>query len=201
MRYRQILRFCQAVLVVFGLVAFQTPVVFSDNAICGPRCVREVCSRLGLKTPDLAALISEMQQSYASGCTFSDIVSALDRRGVHSRLVAIGQWDWIEWNEPIIMHVDGDHFIVIDSPSRFGWTVSDGPQSPNWQPFWKIRTRSTGAYLLTSKSPIEAGIVPWHSWPKYLPLLALAIAIIGLLRRFHSGWLCRGMKPKILPFR
>ena len=199
MKNPQVRQFHWLALIVFGLSASHTSLVFSDTAICGPRCVREVCSRLGLKVPDLAALVSEMQESYTSGCTFSDIVSALERRGVHSRLVAIRQWDWIGWNEPIIMHVDGDHFIVIDSPSRFGWTVSDGPQPPNWQPFWKIRMRSTGAYLITSTNPIEAGVVPWSYWPRYVVVLVLAIAAIGTLRRFNLGWLFRGMKPKLLP--
>lgn len=124
------------------------------DAFCGARCVHRVL-QLYQRNEELTDLIVEFRGGESSGeVPFPELAQALERRGIHSKFVKLGALDILSWKHPAILHVDGNHFVVLESTGPATATIWDGPGGVTEVPLWELNWRSSRIVLLTSDVPI-----------------------------------------------
>ena len=120
------------------------------DGLCGARCAHRVLE-LTNKPADLTDLIEELYDSPEGGTvSFDDLANALRRRGVSCTLVSLGPLDIPSSACPIILHVDGDHFVVLENSGKWSATVWDGLKGEQTVPWWSLRASSSNAMLVCS---------------------------------------------------
>ena len=162
------------------------------DAVCGPRCVAFVLSYYGKANEELMDLAREIQgDSLEEGSSFAELQGSLEQRGIHCRLARVGRWEPISWPEPVILHVDGSHFVVLQETDGLRvnvWWGLPGSRELSWPRLWARMSRSV---LLTSAQPIDPRAKFTAVWPRRLILVAsAALAAVGivLMRQAYLRW-------------
>jgi ABC-type bacteriocin/lantibiotic exporter with double-glycine peptidase domain len=85
-----------------------------DN-LCGSYCVSRVLDLYHKKT-DFLTLAAELQGPKLDQQTsLLELAVALRKRGIQARLVRLAPLEIPSWPHPIILHVNGNHFVVLES--------------------------------------------------------------------------------------
>lgn len=158
-----------------------------DQAVCGPRCARQILASYG-QDVDLIALINEMQDGIVEQpSNVRAIQVALEKRGVYAKPVKIGLLTFPDWPQPIVMHYERGHFVVLEG-SKGGYArIRDGvAMEPTWSFIPWVMLSQSRVVLLTSDRPIERELqlIQWPRWA--LAFGCVGIGGIGLLIRHHS---------------
>lgn len=131
----------------------------AEDRICGARCVHRILECLN-KPADLTDIIEELYDSPQGGMvSFEDLAEVLRRHGVSTRAVPLGTFD-IPAKYPVILHVNGNHFVVGEKGNRWSATVWDGVNGSREIPWWSVRHSSSEAMLVCSADGLpENGFV------------------------------------------
>jgi ABC-type bacteriocin/lantibiotic exporter with double-glycine peptidase domain len=124
------------------MVATATPVLAQDG-LCGPRCAHHVLETMGVRTY-LTDIIQELRMSPEGGkVSLQELADLLKRKGIACEAWRLGVLDVPRSPCPIIAHVRGDHFVVIEECGLWSASVWDGLQGSR-RDSW-LQLKSTGA--------------------------------------------------------
>lgn len=137
------------------IISVDTSKMTADMA-CGPRCVSYVLRSYGLSSPQLVALVEQMQlPAIDRGSTLENVRTVLEQHGIPGKGVQFDIDRPLRWPYPAILHYKPDagqsgHFVVW-LPSSEGsraqiWNGLLGIQEEDWPDLSK---RLSGAALLT----------------------------------------------------
>jgi len=104
------------------------------DAVCAPRCVQRVLQHYSLDVPDLTDLVVEVQTTVRAGAKFGALADALSKRGVYCQFARVNSLDVLCWEHPVILHLDGDHFAVMERCTGLSaqvWDVLVQPELDN----------------------------------------------------------------------
>lgn len=130
----------------------------ADGAVyCGPRCVYDVLRHFG-KNVELSDLIVEIcGPELRRQSSLAELSQALERHGIATKLVSLPLLDLPAWPQPVILHLDGNHFVVLENSGALTATVKDGPAPAAEMSMWTLKRRTSPTILLTSDRPIGDG--------------------------------------------
>lgn len=172
-----------------------------DDMACGPRCVQRILLHYGKPEIFLTDLIKEMQGTMSTrGVSFRDIKEAIERRGLHCQLVQTPWYVVPSWPEPVVLHVDGNHFVVLESRTwrraEVWWGLA-GTRSERTSHLWR---RMSDVALLVSAKPIAQDAVFASPLPSRIAaaVLLLTAAVVGAraLRRLRSIYRGQSLLPR-----
>lgn len=158
-----------------------------NDTICGPKCVQHVLEYYGCEE-DVIKLVREMQwPKIESGVSLEKVADALSARNVHCLPMRISQSADLQWEHPIIAHLDVDdsdigHFVVWLPSTTAGevrlWCGESGTIKVNRHEWCRIRS---GAVLLTAPKPLVVSDVNVTRMPltlidRWLTASALTLA-------------------------
>jgi ABC-type bacteriocin/lantibiotic exporter with double-glycine peptidase domain len=147
-----------------------------DN-LCGTRCVHRVLE-LHHKKADFLELATELQGPKVDRqASLLDLAEALRKRGIYARMVRFSPLAIPSWPQPIIMHVNGNHFVVLERGDITSGYVWDGWLPLRTVSWWEIKSTSSPVCLLTSATPIDEA----SSYTRYEYRYAVYAACVGLV--------------------
>lgn len=181
--------------------AFTRPTPVADGvAFCGPRCIYQVLRHFG-KDVELTDLIVEMAGPDLRGqSSLAELAEALERHGISTKLVSLPLLDVPAWPDPIIVHVDGNHFLVLEKAGPFAVTVKDGPWPAADMSLWELKRRASGPMLLTADRPIGEEPYSRAEWRYAVLILGVSLVLIGAwptIRRWPQ-WKSAALRPVAL---
>lgn len=171
--------------------------------VCGPRSVQFILHQYG-KKEDLIDLVREIQwPDIEHGSDLAALEQALQRRGVYTHAIKIGNGVRIRWPYPAILRLHTKrangknigHFVIrMPSEDPNVETVWSGLDGYEYGPSDRLVSRCTGEVLLTSPVPIdrqaEAVVCGGFNFLYGKPLLycvgALAAFLLSLLTWFKK---------------
>jgi hypothetical protein len=125
-----------------------------QDVICGPRCVHHILESYR-KSEDLMGMVEEIQGPLLEReVSLGDLARALERRHIHCKFVSLGPLEFPSWPYPILLHVNGNHFVVMQADGGAVVRVWDGLLGESEVGWWELKGKSSNALLLTSDHPI-----------------------------------------------
>jgi len=107
-------------LVVSLLVAAFVQPAFSEcvrcadsQMLCGPYCMLEVCSRLGVPS-DLSEMKELCRYDGVTGTTLAGLLSAATAKGLEAVAVKLSLADPLQWTYPAVAHLWSNHFVLVE---------------------------------------------------------------------------------------
>jgi Peptidase C39 family len=168
--------------------------------VCGPRCVLAVLEDYGHQE-DLLSLVSEMQNGRPEdGCSMHDIEVALQKRNVHCCLTKSGPLDFPSWPSPVIIHLKGGHFAVLEKTQGLYALIRDGTNMQSaWQFIPSLMRRESGNVLFTSRAEITNDAPTFIKWPRLIVGFCSVVLVglaLGMIRRERFRQLLFRICPK-----
>jgi ABC-type bacteriocin/lantibiotic exporter with double-glycine peptidase domain len=119
-----------------------------QESICGARCAHHVLTLLN-KGGDLTDVIQELYDSPGGGTvSFADLARVLRQRGVSCTSLSLGLLDAPNSPYPVILHVDGNHFVVLEKCNSGTAVVWDGLKGSEEVSWWQLRARCSSVVLV-----------------------------------------------------
>lgn len=141
-----------ATIVLTVLYTGPVELAIGQESLCGARCVHRVLELVG-KDEELTDVIQELHSSPAGGqLSFADLAKFLEQRGVSCRLLELGTFDVPRSPDPMVLHVHGNHFVVIDKVDLWSADVWDGLQGTNTVAWWRLRPICSDAVLICTQN-------------------------------------------------
>lgn len=193
-RARAVFRGPRTWLLAAALVAVGQP-ARGQESICGARCAHHVLTILN-KGDDLTDVIQELYDSPGGGTvSFVDLARVLRQKGVSCTALSLGPLDVPNSPYPIILHVDGNHFVVLekcDSGTAVVWDGLNGSEEISW---WQLRTRCSSTVLVCTPVGKEQPI-PTDSTFRYV---AMTLGAGLMLMAVWTCWRLWSRRPTVPP--
>lgn len=162
--------------------AFQSGAMSKEDSSCGPRCVQRVLQHYDREVDPLDRLIAELQPGRQPGAKFADLAKALNERSVYCRFVRLGRFSVLDWDEPAIIHVNGNHFAVTTSAGALQSSVWLGSEGEISLDSWELRSNMSDIVLLTSREQIAKEVDCASAWPRWTTIFfctcSIAVAVL-----------------------
>ncbi len=161
-----------------------------QESICGARCVHRVLEHFG-KKDELTDIVRELYDSPQGGpVSLADLGKAIEKRGISCTMLGLGALDVPRSAHPLILHVDGNHFVVQEEGNLWSATVWDGLKGSDSMATWRLRMRSSDV-VLSCMPPGQEGLVYADSTFRYSAMIAGSF-LIGV-----GGWrACRMIRSR-----
>lgn len=176
-------------LLAAALFAVCQPARGQEN-ICGARCAHHVLTLLN-KGEDLTDVIPEIYDSPGGGTvSFVDLARVLRKRGVSCTTLSLGPLDVPKSPFPIILHVDDNHFVVLekyDSGTAVVWDGLKGSEEMSW---WRLRARCSGTVLVCTPMGQEQAEYTDPTFRYAAMTLGTGLILVAC----WSGWRLRGRR-------
>jgi hypothetical protein len=152
---RVLVLLCASTLVVFALaqITFAEDRVPGSRAeldvMCGPKCLLVMCQRLGVKADlnELAGLCSKDQKS----TTMADLCRAAREKGLKAMGLKIRAEEFAGVGMPLIAHLWGNHFVVVEKDGADTLKVTNPPGEPRAVSKQDFAKSYSGFALLVAK--------------------------------------------------
>ncbi len=129
-----------------------------DESLCGARCVHRVLELMKERV-DLTDVVEDLYDSPRGGIvSYEDLANVLRRRGISCRVARLGTLDVPSTPYPVILHVNGNHFVVLEQCDRWSATVWDGTKGEQDVSWWRLRRRCSDAVLVCAPAGMEPSI-------------------------------------------
>jgi ABC-type bacteriocin/lantibiotic exporter with double-glycine peptidase domain len=173
-------------LAILAMIPFRSSIAVGalvedrPETFCGARCVHHILELCG-KQEDLVQLIQEI-----NGLGLSDFVPfpalqrALSSRGIHTQFVEIGRLGILSSSQPAIIHIDGNHYVVLEESNESTAVLWDGVSGRTNVAWLSLRPRISAICLIASAQPIESGSSTSSAYRWLVAGIGASIAILGL---------------------
>lgn len=171
-------------LVVVGILALLlTPPAWAQEAgsdrVCGPRCIQRILQHYGIRA-DLVDLIKEVQESDVNrGASLAELRRALKTRGIHCRYGKAAFLVVPEATQPVILHINGNHFVVLEGWDGSEAIIWDGLNGSRSIPWWRLQAECSGTILMTSGSEWGEGNSGVRDYRIFALLSGALIVVVG----------------------
>jgi len=129
---------------------------------CGPVSLAVVSHYLG-KPATIAELHAETGAGRLGHCSISDLLRALEHRGFSASAIRYPASRPPKHNLPMILHVDGDHFVVaIGRLADDDVVVVDPPLTPRIMHWSDLASRWRGDAVVVAGSEAELRVALGH---------------------------------------
>jgi hypothetical protein len=158
------------------IAAMLSPAVAKGQSdqFCGPRCAKHVLEHFG-QDAYLIDVIEDVQGGDLSdGASMAELAEYLEKRSLHTAIVSCSALDLPSWTGPAILHVNGDHFVVLEKCNGLSGVIWDGLSGTHEESWWELKSHWSGAMILISDQAIDGR--PFTS-----PTLRRSALAIGLI--------------------
>ena len=118
---------------------------------CGPVSLAVVSEYLGKSVP-----IADFHEETGAGdlgfCSMADLVRALKKHGFAARAVRFDTQPPPFHNLPMVLFVDGDHFLAAIASNPREVVVIDPPKKPQTMPWDELKPRWQGEAVVVGRS-------------------------------------------------
>jgi ABC-type bacteriocin/lantibiotic exporter with double-glycine peptidase domain len=164
--------------------------VRGEESICGARCAHRVLEILNHPV-DLTDVIQELYDSPSGGTvSFVELAQVLRRRGISCKVLSVSPFDIPRSPFPIILHVDGNHFVVLEKCDQETAVVWDGLKGTEEVSWWWLRPRCSGAMLVLT----PAGEEQQSYTDSTVRYLAITLGTLLILLAIWIGWRLLGWR-------
>lgn len=108
---------------VFGWSKSIRTVLQAEASECGPACLAMLLEFYGHATS--LRELRETMRSSSRGTALKSLLEAADQFGLQARAIRMECDEAKSLRLPAIIHLDGDHFVVLERVSRSGWVIHD----------------------------------------------------------------------------
>lgn len=125
-------------------------------AYCGAHCVARVLRQLGSPSPELAKIIEELNgRAHDSLPDFTLLAKSLRTRNTTALFVSRDILPHLRLRLPVILHVNNNHFVVLEDLVQDQATIWWGPGDVRVLSWKRLMETTSPVVLLVSKSASE----------------------------------------------